>query len=185
VLSLMRWGLIPSWATDPSIGLKTINARAETILTTASFRDPFRTQHCLIPADGFYEWAQSRKAKQPYCFEVGDGEMFAFAGLWDRWVDTQGKQIKSCTIITTTPNVHLADIHDRMPVILPSGAYSSWLNPARCDTRVALGWLAPYAGAMRRSPVSTRIYLVENDDAECARSVEWDVPPQRSLFELG
>ena len=181
-LSLLRWGLIPSGATDASIGFKTINARSETITTTASFSDPFRTQRCLIPADGFYEWKRDGKAKQPFCFEVGDGELFAFAGLWDRWIDPNGAEVESSTIITTTPNSHLADIHDRMPVILPSGAYAFWLNPAMRDSSVALGWLVPYAGAMRRYPVSTRINLVENDDAECARAVELDVPPQGSLF---
>src|SRR5215471_6150549 len=86
VLSLMRWGLVPSWATDPSIGFRTINARSEAITTTASFRDPFRTQRCLIPADGFYEWMRNGKTKQPHCFEVGAAEIFAFAGLWDRWI---------------------------------------------------------------------------------------------------
>ena len=182
VLSTMRWGLIPSWATDPSIGFKTINARSETITTTAWFRDPFRTQRCLIPADGFYEWSRNGKIKQPYCFEVGDDEIFAFAGLWDRWIDPQGNQIESCTIITTTTNSHLADIHNRMPVILPSGAYASWLNPTTPDTRVALGWLVPYAGEMRRYPVSTRINQVENDDAECARPVELAGPKQGALF---
>jgi putative SOS response-associated peptidase YedK len=181
-LSLLRWGLIPSWATDPSIGFRTINARSETIVVTPSFRDPFRTQRCLIPADGFYEWRRSGRAKQPFCFEVGDGEMFAFAGLWDRWTDPRGKEVESCTIITTRPNVHLTDIHDRMPVILPSGAYASWLNPAMRDASVALAWLAPFAGAMRRLPVSTRVNLVENDDRECAKAVELEAPPQRSLF---
>ena len=181
-LSLLRWGLIPSWASDPSIGFKTINARSETITTTASFRDPFRTQRCLIPADGFYEWSRNGKAKQPYCFEVGDAEMFAFAGLWDRWINPQGIHIESCTIITTTPNSHLTDIHNRMPVILPSVAYASWLNPAMRDTHATLGCLVPYAGAMRHYPVSGRINQVQNDDEECARPVELAVPPQGSLF---
>jgi putative SOS response-associated peptidase YedK len=181
-LALMRWGLIPSWATDPGIGLRTINARSETIMTTASFRDPLRTQRCLIPADGFYEWKRAGKSKQPYCFEVGDGEMFAFAGLWDRWIDPYGKEIESCTIITTIPNSHLADIHDRMPVILPSGAYTSWLNPAMRNGRSALGWLVPYAGEMRRYPVSTRVNLVQNDDEDCSKPVEVDQLPQGQLF---
>src|SRR5215469_16614632 len=183
-LSLMRWGLIPSWATDPTIGCRTINARSETITSTASFRDPFRTQRCLIPANGFYAWVRSRKTKQPYCFEVGDGEIFAFAGLWDRWIDPQGKPLEGCTIITTMPNSHLADIHDRMPVILPSGAHASWLNPAMRDRSVALGLLVPYAGTMRRYPVSARINQVEHDDAECARAVELKSAPQGSLFQL-
>ena len=181
-LSLMRWGMIPSWATDASIGFKTINARSETITTTASFSDPFRTQRCLIPADGFYEWARNGKTKQPYCFEVGDGELFVFAGLWDRWIDPQGIHIESCTIITTTPNSHLADIHNRMPVILPSGAYASWLNPAMQDPRVALGWLVPYAGAMRRYAMSTKINNVQNDDEDCAKAVELDRLAQGQLF---
>ena len=185
-LALMRWGLIPSWATDPSIGFKTINARSETITTTASFRDPIRTRRCLIPADGFYEWSRNgrsqHRTKQPFCFEVGDGEMFAFAGLWDRWINPDGEEVESCTIITTTPNSHLADIHDRMPVILPSGAYASWLNPAMRDSRTVLGWLVAYAGEMRRYPVSTRINHVENDDEECAKPIESEPAPQGSLF---
>ena len=122
------------------------------------------------------------KVKQPFCFEVGQGELFAFAGLWDRWIDLQGIHIESCTIITTTPNSHLEDIHDRMPVILPSGVYASWLNPAMHDARVALRWLVPYARAMRRYPVSTRINQVAYDDAECARAVVLEAPTQGSLF---
>ena len=185
-LTMMRWGLIPSWATDPSIGFKTINARSETITTTVSFRDPIRTQRCLIPADGFYEWSRNgrskHRTKQPFCFEVGDGEMFTFAGLWDRWINPSGEEVETCTIITTTPNSHLADIHDRKPVILPSGAYSSWLNPAMRDSRTALGWLVPYAGAMRRYPVSTRINQVQNDDADCAKPLKLDTLPQGQLF---
>lgn len=122
------------------------------------------------------------RTKQPYCFEVGDGEIFAFAGLWDRWIDPHGKEIESCTIITTIPNSHPADIHDRMPVILPSGAYASWLNPAMRDSRTALGWLVPYAGEMRRFAVSTRINMVQNDDVGCAKPIESEVPPQGQLF---
>jgi putative SOS response-associated peptidase YedK len=142
-LALMRWGLIPSWATDPTIGFRTVNSRAETITITPSFRDPFRAQRCLIPADGFYEWRRSGRSKQPFCFEVGDGEMFAFAGLWEKWIGPRGQHVESCTIITTRPNVHLADIHDRMPVILPSGAYTSWLNPFQMRQRTACPWRHP------------------------------------------
>ena len=129
-LSTMRWGLLPSWFKDPSIGYKTINARSETVATTASFREPFKSQRCLVPADGFYEWKREGKTKQPYCFEVNDGELFAFAGLWDRWRGPQGHVIESCTILTTTPNSLLADIHDRMPVILSPDNYDLWLDPA-------------------------------------------------------
>lgn len=129
-LSTMRWGLIPTWAKDPSFGYRPITARSETVATTASFREPFRTQRCLIPADGFYEWKRSGTTKQPYCFEVNDGELFAFAGLWDGWMNPQGELIQTCTILTTTPNALLTDIHDRMPVILDSDNYDLWLDPA-------------------------------------------------------
>ena len=125
-LSTMRWGLMPSWAKDPSIGYKTINARAETVATTASFREPFKSQRCLVPADGFYEWQRNGKTKQPYCFEVNDGELFAFAGLWDGGEPARraGRELHDPD---DTPNSLLADIHDRMPVIL---------NPDNYD----LGW---------------------------------------------
>ena len=183
-LSTLRWGLIPSWAKDPSVGYKTINARAETVATTTSFREPFTSQRCLIPADGFYEWRRSGKTKQPYCFEVNDGELFAFAGLWDRWRDPQGNVIESCTILTTTPNSLLSDIHDRMPVILRPDAYDLWLDPSLRDTISVSEMLRPFdAGLMRRYPVSNRVNHVLNDDADCAKPVEPDATPtQAQLF---
>jgi putative SOS response-associated peptidase YedK len=185
-LSVLRWGLIPSWATDPSGGFKTINARSETVTSTASFREPFKTQRCLIPADGFYEWQRNGKSKQPYCFEVGEGEIFAFAGLWDRWIDRRidprGQAIETCTILTTTPNALLQGIHDRMPVILNPANYDSWLNPSAGDTNPALQMLVPYGGSMRRYPVSARLNLVQNDDPECAKPVELESPQQGQLF---
>jgi putative SOS response-associated peptidase YedK len=125
----MRWGLIPSWAKDMSIGSQTINARSETLTTKLSFSDAVRYRRCLIPADGFYEWKRMGKTRQPYMFEVGKRELFAFAGLWDRWKNPEGKIIESCTILTTTPNVLLADIHDRMPVIIPPDKYDLWPTP--------------------------------------------------------
>ena len=182
-LSTMRWGLIPSWAKDPGIGYKTINARAETVATTPSFREPFKFQRCLIPADGFYEWKREGKTKQPYCFEVNDGELFAFAGLWDRWRSPQGDVIESCSIITTTPNPLLADIHDRMPAILSPNDYDVWLDPAFNDTPSLAEMLKPFdAGLMRRSPVSTKVNQVQNDDADCARPVEHSSTTQPRLF---
>jgi putative SOS response-associated peptidase YedK len=182
--STMRWGLVPSWAKDPSIGCRTINARAETVATTASFRDPFKSQRCLIPADGFYEWKRNGTTKQPYCFEVNDGELFAFAGLWDRWMTSQGEVIESCTILTTTPNALLADVHDRMPVILSPDNYDLWLDPDYRDLSAASETLRPFDPAlMRRYPVSTRVNQVQNDDAECAKPVEPEESQvQRQLF---
>src|SRR5579859_3287012 len=114
----MRWGLIPRWSRDASIATSTINARSETAATKRAFRDPLRFRRCLIPADGFYEWVRTEKPKQPYCFEVGEGQLFAFAGLWEGWKDSSGNWIKTCTILTTTPNAVTSAVHDRMPVIL-------------------------------------------------------------------
>jgi putative SOS response-associated peptidase YedK len=182
-LSMMRWGLVPSWAKDPSIGYKTINARAETVATTASFREPFKSQRCLIPADGFYEWVRNGKTKQPYCFEVNDGELFAFAGLWDRWRNPQGDVVESCTILTTTPNSLVADIHDRMPVILNPDHYDLWLDPAFRNTASVSEMLKPFdATIMRRYPVSARVNHVQNDDADCAKPLECQPSPAQSLL---
>ena len=186
-LSVMRWGLIPSWATDPAIAYRTINARSETVTTTASFRDAFRSQRCLIPADGFYEWQKTEsqkdgKNKQPFCFEVADGELFAFAGLWDQWTDPQGKVVETCTILTTTPNTLLADFHDRMPVILRPDDYTRWLSPQVSDAASTLRMLVPYAGSMRRYPVSTRLNHVQNDDEDCGKRIELEAPAQGRLF---
>jgi putative SOS response-associated peptidase YedK len=128
-LSLLRWGLIPSWAKDQSVAPQMINARSETAATKPAFRDPLTNRRCLIPADGFYEWQRRGKAKQPYCFEVNEGELFAFAGLWDRWRDPSGQWLKSCSILTTTPNVVTSAVHDRMPVILDPDRYDLWLDP--------------------------------------------------------
>jgi putative SOS response-associated peptidase YedK len=183
-LSTMRWGLVPSWAKDPSIGYKTINARSETVATTASFREPFKSHRCLVPADGFYEWKREGKTKQPYCFEVNDGELFAFAGLWERWKSPQGEVVESCTIITTTPNPLLADIHDRMPVILSPDDYDLWLDPAFRNMASVSEMLKPFdASQMKRYPVSTRVNQVQNDDADCAKATELDSSPiQTQLF---
>src|ERR1700674_2106589 len=103
-LSLVRWGLIPSWAKDSSAAAKMINARSETASTKPAFRDAIKCRRCLIPADGFYEWQRMGKTRQPYCFEVNDGELFAFAGIWDRWKDANGKTLEICSILTTTAN---------------------------------------------------------------------------------
>lgn len=182
-LSTMQWKLIPSWAKDPTIGYKTINARSETVATTASFQEPFRSQRCLIPADGFYEWQRNGKTRQPYCFELNDGELFAFASLWDRWMSPQREIIESCTILTTTSNSLLADIHDRMPVILKPDDYDLWLDPAFKDAGSLSEMLRPFdAGTMRRYPVSTRVNNVLNDDADCAKAIELDVTPAQSLL---
>jgi putative SOS response-associated peptidase YedK len=172
-LSLIRWGLIPSWAKDSSIAAKMINARSETAATKPAFRDPLTNRRCLIPADGFYEWVRTGKAKQPYCFEVNDGELFAFAGLWDRWKDPSCNWVKTCSILTTTPNAVTSPVHDRMPVILDPDDYDVWLDPGMKDVAAASDLLKPYdAGLMRCYPITTRINSAANDDAECCHPVE-------------
>ena len=183
-LSLVRWGLIPSWAGDPSIGAGMINARSETVAVKPVFREALASRRCLIPADGFYEWQRNGKTKQPYCLEVGDGELFALAGLWDRWTNPQREMIESCTIMTTTPNSLLSDIHDRMPVILGPDKFDLWLDPAFTNTACLLEILRPFDPAlMRRYPVSTRVNRVVNDDADCAKPLEQEPSPaQNQLF---
>jgi putative SOS response-associated peptidase YedK len=117
-LSLVRWGLIPSWVKDTSGSAMMINVRSETAATKPAFSDALKSRRCLVPADAFYEWQRTGKAKQPFCFEVREGELFAFAGLWDRWKAPDGNCVKSCSILTTAPNAVTATVHDRMPVIL-------------------------------------------------------------------
>jgi putative SOS response-associated peptidase YedK len=146
-----------------------INARAE----TAAFSDAMKPRRCLIPADAFYEWMRTGKTKQPYCFEVNEGELFAFAGIWDGWKDPSGNWVQTCSILTTTPNAVTSAVHDRMPVILDPHSYDLWLDPGIKDVAVASDLLRPYnARLMRCYPVSTRINSVANDDAECSAPVE-------------
>ena len=157
----------------PNIGARTINARSETAASKPSFRDPLRKQRCLIPANGFYEWLRAPKRKQPFCFEVGDGGVFAFAGLWDRWRGPDGHAVETFTILTTTPSELLADVHDRMPVILSPGHYDHWLDPTMQDVAIAVSLLKPFdSKLMKRYPVSTRVNLVANDDPECSTPVD-------------
>jgi putative SOS response-associated peptidase YedK len=172
-LSLMRWGLIPSWASDPSVGARMINARSETAAIKPAFRDLLKTRRCMIPADGFYEWQRMGKEKQPYCFEVNAGELFAFAGIWDRWKDSSRGMVETCSILTTTPNAVTSAVHDRMPVILDPDGYDLWLDPGMQDAAVAFDLLKPCdARFMRSYPVSTRLNSAANDDEECSRPIE-------------
>jgi putative SOS response-associated peptidase YedK len=172
-LSMMKWGLIPHWAKDASGAASTINARSETAAAKPAFRDPIKFRRCLIPADGFYEWSGKGASKHPFCFEVNKGELFAFAGLWDGWKDPSGNWIKTCSILTTTPNAVTSAVHDRMPVILDPVHYDLWLDPGMQDGAAITELLKPYdASQMRCYPVSTRINHVANDDDECSRRVE-------------
>jgi putative SOS response-associated peptidase YedK len=127
-VKMFRWGLIPGWAKDTSVGYKMINARAETIDEKPSFRVAFQRRRCLIPADGFYEWRVEDGRKFPYLFTLKNGKPFTFAGLWDTWRSKEGGVINSCTIITTEPNSLVAQYHDRMPVILEDKLRWRWLE---------------------------------------------------------
>jgi putative SOS response-associated peptidase YedK len=166
-LELLRWGLIPSWADDPGIGSRMINARSETAPEKPSFRRAFRERRCLIPADGFYEWKRTNGGKQPFYIHMKEERPFAFAGLWESWKDDGGPEVRSCTILTTKPNALAREIHDRMPVILPAGSYDAWLDPeAEKEELVAL--LAPYPeDEMEAYPVSRFVNSPQNNDPRC------------------
>jgi len=169
-LDFYIWGLIPSWAKDPSIGSRMINARGETLVEKPSFRSAFRRRRCLIPADGFYEWMQNpgSKSKTPMYIKLKSGEPFALAGLWENWNAPDGSNILSCTIITTTPNALLEPIHNRMPVILPREAYARWLEPNEVNPAQLQELIQPYpAEAMTAYAVSSLVNRPENDLAAC------------------
>jgi putative SOS response-associated peptidase YedK len=164
-LDFFTWGLIPSWAKDPSIGNRMINARAETLAEKPSFRSAFHRRRCLILADGFYEWRKDDgKSKTPMYIRLEDGSPFAFAGLWELWNAPDGSQVLSCTIITTEPNPLMEKIHNRMPVILPEKAYSLWLQSGEADPNALSELLKPYpAEEMVAYPVSRLVNSPDND----------------------
>lgn len=167
-LQMMRWGLIPSWAKDPAIGNKMINARAETLPEKPSYRTALRRRRCLIPSDGFYEWQLEGKGKQPMYIHRKDGELFAFAGLWDEWHSPEGETVRSCTIITTTPNDLMAPIHNRMPAILRPDEEAEWLDMSVTEVEAILSLLRPYpAEELEAYPVSRLVNTPMNDEAEC------------------
>jgi len=163
------WGLIPSWSKDPAIGDRLINARGETVAEKPSFRGGFKYKRCLIPADGFYEWKSQpgTKTKIPHFIHMRDRMPFAFAGLWDEWHSPDGSSIRSCTIITTEPNALMAEIHDRMPVILNQRDYAAWLETAPQSPERLLPLIKPFpADQMSAYPVSIMVNSPANDRAE-------------------
>jgi putative SOS response-associated peptidase YedK len=162
--SEVRWGLIPSWAKDAKIASSLINARCETVATKPAFRSAFKRRRCLVPADGFYEWQKVGIGKQPYSIQLKNGEPFAFAGLWESWANTEGAEVRTCSIITTTPNELTSRIHDRMPVILPLAKRREWLDPQRTPEQLQT-LLVPYAAEeMTAYPISQRVGSPKNDD---------------------
>lgn len=167
----LRWGLIPSWAKDPRIGNQMINAKAETVATKPSFRSAFRKRRCLIPADGFYEWQQQGRQKQPMYIRLRDRRPFAFAGLWERWEPKDGEPVESCTIVTTEPNEFMRLIHNRMPVILAPPDYDIWLDPTVQQTETLQAMLMPYPPeSMEAYPVSRLVNNPRNDIPQCVET---------------
>jgi putative SOS response-associated peptidase YedK len=169
-IEFFKWGLIPSWAKDPAIGNRMINARAETLAEKPSFRSAFKKRRCLILADGFYEWRTEpgSKTKTPMYIRLKSGEPFAFAGLWEAWRAPEDRATLSCTIITTTPNSLMEKIHDRMPAILKPDAYDRWLDPAEQEPDRLSSLLRPYpASHMTAYAVSRLVNKPEIDSPEC------------------
>lgn len=173
-LEFFRWGLIPSWAKDPKVGFKMINARAETLPEKPAFRAALKKRRCLILADGFYEWKRDGKAKVPMYMQLKSGEPFAFAGLYEFWKPADSETlIKSCTIITTEPNALTEKIHDRMPVILKPNAYDRWLEPGDVSAEKLMPLLKPYAASqMTATRVSTLVNNAQIESPDCVKPIE-------------
>jgi putative SOS response-associated peptidase YedK len=188
VLSLVRWGLVPSWAKDPTVGDRLINARAETVATTSSYKTAFRKRRCIVPADAFYEWTSKDKVarlpkgtpRQPYLVHRRDGEPMAFAGLWEIWRDESiadrdapDAWLRTCAIVTTNANALLAPIHDRMPVMLPEASWDAWLDPANPDPAALEAMLVPAPDdSLEVYPVSPRVNKPENNDPSLIERVD-------------
>lgn len=171
-LGKLRWGLIPPWAKDEKIGYKMINARSETLTEKPSFRKPLINKRCIIPADSFYEWKRlDPKTKIPMRIKLKSSSLFAFAGLYEKWITQDGNTLFTCTIITTKPNELMEDIHDRMPVILTQGSEKEWLNPKNSDTDYLKSLLKPYAAHdMETYQVSSLVNSPKNNSPELIQS---------------
>jgi len=182
ILEMRTWGLVPAWAKDPAIGNRLINARAETVADKPAFRSAFRRKRCLIPADGFYEWATDSAPKQPWYIARRDGGLFAFAGLREDWKSDQGREVNSCTIVTTRANATLEAVHDRMPVILDPTHYALWLDPESDEIKELTELMAPCPDAwLQRHTVGLGVNNPRNDGPECAEEAK-PQPTQTSLL---
>lgn len=176
-----RWGLVPFFAKDPSMGSRLINARAETVSEKPAFRNAFRNRRCLLPADGFYEWRQEPNRKIPHYIHMKDDAPFAFAGLWERWDETGMESLYTCTILTTNANPLMQAIHDRMPVILSRGERALWMDPG-ADLDALRSLLHPYEeDDLEEYTVSTRVNSPRFDGPECVAPVEEEL----ALFQTG
>lgn len=178
-LDTCRWGLVPFWAKDTKIGSKMINARAETVATKNAFRKPFLRQRCIVPADSFYEWTKlaGHDKKTPMRIHRVDGAPFAFAGMWDTWTDEDGNQLRSCTILTGEPNETIAQIHNRMPVMLPPGAWDMWLDRDMREAAELEKLFVPApAELLAYHPVSTEVNSPRNNGEHLIDAVTIEEP---------
>ena len=166
-LILMRWGLVPLWAKDLSIGARCINARADSVAEKPAFRDAFERRRCLVPTDGFFEWEKKGKVKQPWRIGPAEDGLMALAGVWERWRAPDGGVVRSYAVVTTEANELVRPLHDRMPVVVPPEGFSDWLGPETPAERLK-EIMRPYpAERMRAFPVSRRVNDVRNDDPGC------------------
>jgi putative SOS response-associated peptidase YedK len=178
VLGTMRWGLVPSWASDPSIGSRLINARLETVHDKPAFRDALVARRCLLPADGWYEWAERPDGnRQPHYLTSPDGSVLALAGLWERWQDAEGRLLVTTTIITGPAPPDLRGIHDRAPVVIPREDWAFWLDP---QSPAASVLMPTQSGVVRAHPVGPDVGDVRRNGPELTVPVE--VPEQPTLF---
>ncbi|MCW8888849.1 MAG: SOS response-associated peptidase [Gammaproteobacteria bacterium] len=174
-LDYAHWGLIPSWSKDAKIGNRLFNARAETVAEKPAFRNAYRHKRCLIPTDGFYEWAVSDRGKQPWWIAMADQSPFAFAGLWEHWESPEdGRLVESCTIITTESNRQIKPLHERMPLIISPDHYAVWLDPAIDQPQQLNSMLAPYIGELHLHPVSRDVNSPLKDNHHLIEAVELD-----------
>ncbi|MFO0847292.1 MAG: SOS response-associated peptidase [Gemmataceae bacterium] len=179
-LALLKWGFVPSWANGPTDGVRPINARADS-LDKPLFRAAFRTQRCLIAADGFYEWATAGKRKVAHHFRLADGEPFGIAGLWSHWTDGAAK-LTTCCLITTTPNELVSTVHDRMPAVLPADVWDRWLDPATPVAGLS-GLLRPYpADGMVSAAVGPAVNRAGYDGPDCLTPADANRPAAGCLF---
>ena len=166
-MALLRWGLIPSWAKEASIGMKLVNARGETLADKPAFRSAYRQRRCLIPADAFYEWKAIAGRKQPYCIRMRDGGPFGMAGLWERWKAPDGQTVESCAIVTVDANALIAELHERMPLILAPDDYDAWLRAESQQLPPAVA-----AQDMRSYPVSPLVSNARNEVPACLDPID-------------
>ncbi len=172
VLSLRRWGLVPSWAKDGKIGNRLINARAETAAEKPSFRSALRRRRCLVPADGFYEWSGTKGSKQPYFIGLEGRALFAFAGLWERWADPEGDTLESCTLLTTEATEHLRALHGHMPVIVDPVDYGLWMDPDVNEPDLVSAAIdRNLGGALDFYRISKHVNDVRHDDPRCLEAI--------------